>query len=619
MLNQVSQHPDFETWQRRGTVPEKTVKELCEPLKASYPSQPARFYASAILMVTYTYESWLALQQNRRRRLDGKQKWLYVVKSDAELLELSGTTFKAIQQQAQTILNQIDVEPEIQASPNAKRRKPAQKQAKSVNTASLMTRLFEAYEATDEILSRCAIAYLIKNGCKISETEEDPEAFAHRLHRKQQEIEQLEAQMSARLPKGRDLTGEEFLKTLAIATQQASESVTQAREWQAKLLTRPASLPYPILYGSSTDVLWGKTAKGRLAVSFNGISKYLKAADSDIKNWFKDNKEYPFRLYCDQRQLPFFQRFLDDWQAYRANEDTYPAGLLTLSSAMLTWREGEGNGDPWNVNHLTLHCSFDTRLMTAEGTLQVQQEKLAKAIRNRTLETSDHELTEHQQKFHQRNASTLRRLTNLPHRPSRKPYQGNPEILVGLSLGLANPVTAAVVNASTGDVLSYRTPRTLLGDRYHLLNCQRQQQQQNALQRHKNQKRGVAYQPSESELGQYLDRLLAKAIIQLAQIHQAGSIVIPNLTHLRELLASEITARAEQKSSLVEIQNKYAKEYRQAIHRWSYNRLIDSIRGKGQQLGIIVESGFQPLQGTHKEQAKDMAIAAYHARTIATK
>ena len=61
------------------------------------------------------------------------------------------------------------------------------------------------------------------------------------------------------------------------------------------------------------------------------------------------------------------------------------------------------------------------------------------------------------------------------------------------------------------------------------------------------------------------------------------------------------------------------KEYRQAIHRWSYNRLIDSIRGKAQQLGIRVESGFQPLQGTHQEQAKDMAIAAYHARTIATK
>jgi IS605 OrfB family transposase len=228
-------------------------------------------------------------------------------------------------------------------------------------------------------------------------------------------------------------------------------------------------------------------------------------------------------------------------------------------------------------------------------------------------------LTEHQQKFQQRNASTLSRPTNLPHRPGQKPYWGKPEILVGLSLGLAYPVTAAVVNASTGDALTYCTPRTLLGDRYHLLNRHRQQQQQNALQRHKNQQRGVAYQPSESELGQYVDRLLAKAIIQLTQTYQAGSIVIPNLTHLRELLASEITAKAAQKSSVVEVQNKYAKEHRQNIHRWSYNRLIEAIRSKAQQLGITVESGFQPLQGKPQAQAQEMAIAAYHARVIATK
>jgi hypothetical protein len=130
-------------------------------------------------------------------------------------------------------------------------------------------------------------------------------------------------------------------------------------------------LPYPIIYGSSTDVFWGKTANGRIAVSFIGINKYLKAADPDIKEWFKTNKEYLFQLYCDQRQLPFFRRFLDDWQVYQANKATYPAGLLTLSSAMLAWREGEGKGEPWHVNHLALYCSFDTRLMTAEGTLEV--------------------------------------------------------------------------------------------------------------------------------------------------------------------------------------------------------------------------------------------------------
>lgn len=326
-------------------------------------------------MVTYTYESRLVGQQKSRCRLDGKQRWLAVVKSDTEFIKISGSSLETIRHQAQAMLNQFkteqETEQETQAISNAKKRKTAQQQGNPSHNRSLLARLFEAYDTTDTILSRCAIAYLIKNGGKIPETAEDPEKFAHRIHRKQKEIEieQLEAQLQARLPKGRDLTGEDFLETLAIATQQVPESVSQKIEWQAKLLTRHASLPYPIIYGSSTDIRWGKTAKGRITVSFNGMDKYLKAADPGIKAWFKTHQEYPFRLYCDQRQLPFFQRFLDDWQAYQANKDTYPAGLLTLSSAMLAWREGEGNGDPWNVNHLALYCSFDTRLMTAEGTL----------------------------------------------------------------------------------------------------------------------------------------------------------------------------------------------------------------------------------------------------------
>jgi IS605 OrfB family transposase len=608
LLKQVSQHPDFVTWQRRGTVPDTVVRTLCEPLKAVYPGQPGRFYASAVLMVTYIYKSWLALQQNRRRRLDGKQRWLNVVKSDAELLELSGSTLEAIQQRAQAILSQLTVE-ENQANPQAEKRGTARRKANSSNqNASLIARLFAAYEATDDHMSRCAIAYLIKNGGEIPATEEDPEKFAHRVHRKQKEIERLEEQLQARLPKGRDLTGEEFLETLAIAQHQILETVAQAREWQDKLLTRPAALPYPIIYGSATDVRWGKTEQGRIAVNFNGLEKYFKAADSEIKAYFKAHPEHPFRLYCDQRQLPFFQRFLADSQAYQASPSTYPAGLLTLSSAILAWREGEGNGDPWTVNHLALYCTFDTRLMTAEGTLEIQQEKSDKALKKLTHANPD-----------PRHQATLNRLINLPERPSQKSYPGKPEILVGLSMGLANPITAVVVNGDTGDVLAYRTPRTLLGDRYHLLDQQRQQQRENALRRYKNQKRGVTNQPSESELGQYVDRLLAKSIIQLAQSYQAGSIVIPNLTHRRELLASEMTAKAERKSSSVAVQKQYAKEYRKAIHRWSYNRLIEAIWCKAQQLGIKVESEFQSTQGHPQEQAKDLAIAAYHARAIPKK
>ncbi|MBW4421089.1 MAG: type V CRISPR-associated protein Cas12k [Myxacorys californica WJT36-NPBG1] len=600
LIKQVSQHPNFEIWQRRGTLPTRAVQALCDPLKATYPGQPGRFYASASLMVTYTYESWLSLQQSRRHRLDGKQRWLNVVKSDAELLELSNSTLEGLQQQAQAILRQLSAE----SHPTSQKRQQVRSQSHSSNPASLLTRLFETYEGTDDSLTRCAIAHLIKSGGKIPETEEDPEKFAHRIHQKQKEVEQLEAQLQARLPKGRDLTGEEFLETLEIATQQIPASVAQARDWQVKLLTRPASLPYPILYGSAIDIYWRKTAKGRISVSFNGVDKYLKAADPTLQAWFKTCKEYPFQLACDQRQLPFFHRFLEDWQAYQANEETYPAGLLTLSSAMLAWREGKGKGDPWNVNHLALHCAFDVRLMSAEGTLEVQQEKVAKVLQKLAHANPD-----------PRNYSTLKRLQHLPERPSKAPYQGNSEILVGIRIGLATPVSVAVVNGSTGEVLAYRTPRTLLGDHYRLLNRHRHGQQQNSRERHKHQKRGVTFQPSESELGQYVDRLLAKAIIELARTYGAGSVVVPNLKHLRDLLASEIQAKAEQRCpGSVAAQNQYAKAYRQAIHRWSYNRLIDAICNQANQLGMTVETGFQPIHDNPQAQAKDIAIAAYHAR-----
>jgi hypothetical protein len=56
LIKRVSQHSDFAIWQRRGSIPKKAVMDLCTPLREIYPGQPGRFYASAILMVLYTYE-----------------------------------------------------------------------------------------------------------------------------------------------------------------------------------------------------------------------------------------------------------------------------------------------------------------------------------------------------------------------------------------------------------------------------------------------------------------------------------------------------------------------------------------------------------------------------------
>jgi transposase len=187
--------------------------------------------------------------------------------------------------------------------------------------------------------------------------------------------------------------------------------------------------------------------------------------------------------------------------------------------------------------------------------------------------------------------------------------------LVGVSLGLEKPATVAVVDAIAGKVLAYRSIRQLLGDNYELLNRQRRQQRSSSHERHKAQKSFSPNQFGTSELGQYVDRLLAKEIIAIAQTYKAGSIVLPKLGDMREIVQSEIQAIAEAKCpGSVEVQQKYAKQYRVNVHKWSYGRLIQSIQSKGSQAGIVIEEGKQPVRGSPHEQAKELALSAYHDR-----
>jgi transposase len=157
-------------------------------------------------------------------------------------------------------------------------------------------------------------------------------------------------------------------------------------------------------------------------------------------------------------------------------------------------------------------------------------------------------------------------------------------------LGLDKPATAAVIDGTTGEAIAYRSIKQLLGDNYKLLNHQRQQKRASSHNATKLKKSGCN-QFGESELGQYLDRLLATAIVKLAQTYQAGSIVLPKLGDMRELVQSEIQARAEQKiPGYIEAQEKYAKQYRVNVHQWSYGRLIDTIKAQASKDSIVIEA-----------------------------
>lgn len=600
LLLQMAQHPEFETWRQKGKHPTGIVKELCQPLKTDlrFIGQPARFYTSAIATVNYIYKSWFKLMKRSQSQLEGKMRWLEMLKSDAELVEASGVTLESLRTKAAEMLAQFAPQSHtVEAQPaKGKKRNKTKKSKKSDGDRSISQILFGAYRDTEEILTRCAIGYLLKNSCKISNKEEDAKKFAKRRRKLEIQIERLREQLEARIPKGRDLTDAKWLETLLLATNNAPENEAEAKFWQDSLLKKSSKVPFPVAYETNEDMTWFKNERGRICVKFNGLS------------------EHSFQLYCDTRHLHWFQRFLEDQQIKHNSKNQHSSSLFTLRSGRIAWQEGEGKGDPWKVNRLILYCSVDTRLWTAEGTNQVREEKAEEIAKTITQTKAKGELNDKQQAHIKRKNSSLARINNLFPRPSKPLYKGQSHILVAVSLGFENPATVAVVDNSIGKVLTYRSIKQLLGDNYRLLNRQRQQKHTLSHQRQVAQILASPNQIGESELGQYVDRLLAQEIVAIAQTYKAGSIVLPKLGDMREQVQSEIQAKAEQKSDLIEVQQKYAKQYRVSVHQWSYGRLIANIQSQAAKVGIVIEEAKQPIRGSPQEKARELAIAAYNSR-----
>ncbi|WP_242072085.1 hypothetical protein [Nostoc sp. FACHB-110] len=67
-------------------------------------------------------------------------------------------------------------------------------------------------------------------------------------------------------------------------------------------------------------------------------------------------------------------------------------------------------------------------------------------------------------------------------------------------------------------------------------------------------------------------------------------------------------------TELIEVQEKYAKEYRISVHQWSYGRLIANIRSSAAKAGIVIEESKQPIRGSPEQKARKLALVAYHSR-----
>ncbi|ACK66236.1 conserved hypothetical protein [Rippkaea orientalis PCC 8801] len=578
LLQKVAQNPDFEQWKQKGKLQKSVIKQLGDKLKKDprYLGQPARFYTSGISLVEYIFKSWLKLQQRLQRKLDGKRRWLTVLKSDEELIQQSQQNLEAIRHKASEILQTHQ------------------------KTEKLFNHLFQLYQEEKNPFTHIALCYLLKNRCKLPQKPEDPEKFTKRRRKVEIAIDRLQEQLEGRLPQGRDLTNHNWLETLSIACQTDPEDTAQARSWQDKLLIQSQSIPFPINYETNEDLTWHKNEKGRLCVKFNGIS------------------DLSFEIYCDQRQLKWFQRFYEDQQAKKGSKNQHSSALFTLRSGRILWQEGNEKGQPWNIHRLILQCTLDTRLWTQEGTEEVKQEKAEEIAKVLTSMNEKGDLTKNQQAFIKRKQSTLDKLENPFPRPSQPLYRGQSNILVGVSMGVDKPATVAVVDGITQKTLTIEYIKQLLGNNYPLIQRQRQQKQHQSHQRNVAQRKEAFNQFGDSELGEYIDRLLTKAIVTLAKKYKAGSIVVPKLEDMREIVQTEIQTKAEERiPNCIEAQKNYAKCYRVQVHQWSYSRLIDNIEAQASKLGIVLEISQQPYKGTPHDKAIALALNAYQSRLSA--
>jgi hypothetical protein len=233
------------------------------------------------------------------------------------------------------------------------------------------------------------------------------------------------------------------------------------------------------------------------------------------------------------------------------------------------------------------------------------------------------------------NTTSLARLQRpVPQRPSKPEYQGQPHIMIGISFSREQPVGVAVVDTRTGALIEYQSTRLLLSnptvkakrgrrtvmqlrlEKYRLVNRHQRQRQQNSIRRAKEQKQNrYAQSKAESNLGQYLDRLIASRIIKLAIKWQASSIVVPNLGDIRESVEAALKTEAKRKfPNEFERQKKYAKHIRSSFHTWSYGRLIECIKSCASRSQIPIENGQQPTLGDLKEKATQVALHAYYTR-----
>ncbi|WP_088892326.1 type V CRISPR-associated protein Cas12k [Leptolyngbya ohadii] len=728
LLVELPKQSKFESWRKKGSIPRKEIQLQLTHLKNKkfvhlkeegvFEDIPARMLTSAVLSVQYMFASIFARQRKLHFQCEGKKTWLAIQEYDLDLAQSTDFTPEQIRDRAKQFLEEVE----------QRRQELREENQAEQDLPSVMSLLFQLFKETETPLEQRAIAYLLRNDCKVKvkkkkkkeggEVEEaeveDRDAILLRLSKKRIQIQRFEEQMAVELPIGRDPLGYRTDQLIQSAALFYPEGEFEA--WQKEFAVRLANLssdletlPYPVLFGSNTDLYWSfetntqpeepKTSLCEI-VNPNGTpssrrkpkrrryKKRKKLNTARICVRFKGFSGIQGKTYCDRRDLATLRQWVTDLEENkrRSKEDKFSLALLPLRSACLLWepdKQHAGEEKPWQSHRLYLHCTIDTRLLTAEGTEQVRQEKLTKVNRYlrqlRIEEQADEILScspppiddedeeqvvienEENTQINKKNRTTRDRLirNSPPPRPSQVAHRGDPDIAMKIAFSRQEIVGTAVMDLQSQQVLEYCTPRELLSEQrqevlkqrsaklhsqpkrqqkaqdkaeavqqsegkkscspykpkinpkqlqlqpYRLINRWRRLRDQNIRDRQTEQQQGL-YRPSKAEanLSQYLNRLLARRIIQRCQHWKVSIIVLPELGDLRESVESEIKAKAKQKfcDDNVYRQQQYKKEHRMGFHRWSYKNLSQCIRACAVEVGISVVPGRQPRLGTLQEK-----------------
>ena len=321
LMVRVSQTDDFKQRQSKGTIVQSSVEKICKPLQDEprFEGLSSRFYTSATLLVTYTYKSWLELQQKRLWQLNGKKRWLKAVEDDFELAKVTDFSPQQVQAKAQKVLEEFERKQasKKRSSKELSQGKSPENEDSSDNGRLLFTFLFQKLSKEKKHLNRRAIVHLLKNEGQVNQDEENQEQLLLKLAERREEINRLEEQLEGSLPKGRDITNERaarlleeavdflprhttrkpllFLFTvfLAFVVEEVDyvkygfyllESIVKEAEivqaeffaWEDSVFEHfvniakvPNPLPYPVIFGSTGDIYWSSFERKERGIDSN--------------------------------------------------------------------------------------------------------------------------------------------------------------------------------------------------------------------------------------------------------------------------------------------------------------------------------------------------------------